>query len=67
MRAILRPLDGEFGHGDVGGQGAGSAEAGDAPVDQGADLGFHEGGNRLVAGYSSVSRAGRLLVAGSRL
>ena len=47
MRAVLRPFDREFGHGDVGGQGAGLAEAGDALVDQGAEVGFHGFGRRF--------------------
>lgn len=41
MRAFLRPFDREVGNGEVGGQGAGVAEAGDALFDQCTDLGFH--------------------------
>ena len=43
VRALLRPLDGEVGRGQVGGQGARVAQGGQALFDQGAELGFHEG------------------------
>ena len=43
VRTLLRALDGKVGRGEVGGQGAGGTQGGQALFDQGAELGFHEG------------------------